>query len=312
MFFTPAANMSPAATPLSCFFVSLTVFDSSVISHNRVFESGVADPVDLDDCAATGTQGSVTLIWCWSQQAQKRLLSLLLSGLKTSVWEKMGASATVPVAEQAASSGDCSTVNLEVCNPSQDGTSFMPHQPAAAMQSPAQHAQQAVTSLVSRQPAVQDQAAASRAGRHLRKRKQPPSEEGQQRAAGSTSMAANAARGKTLGVNKEQAGLVPVSLHCKGHQQGSDLSGGQPEAPTNSKRRAAACHHVSTVPTSCLSSCTHCWHQRAMLQEGLNVGCYHVCMADPNDWLCVGHADVDFHRVQRETVTIHGHNSTCS
>lgn len=150
---------------------------------------------------------------------------------------RMAASSTVP--SQPASSGDCSVIKLEGCNPSQDGATCMSHQPAAAAQSPAQHAQQVVSSHSSQRPLVEHQAAAPPTTRQLRKRKQFATEEGQQRAEASTHAAVNAAVDGNLAAGGDQADPLPVLSHCKDKQAGSNALGGQTEGASKSKRRAA-------------------------------------------------------------------------
>ena len=131
------------------------------------------------------------------------------------------------VSAQAASSDDCSAVKLKSTDPAQDGGTSTPHQLAAAMQSPAQHAQQALITDTSQQLTLQHQAAAAPStSRHLRKRKQPSSEEEQQQhAAPSTSVPVNAAGEENVASKGEQDGLVPVLSRCKGKRKGSKAAG---------------------------------------------------------------------------------------
>ncbi|KAL3133710.1 hypothetical protein ABBQ32_008205 [Trebouxia sp. C0010 RCD-2024] len=146
----------------------------------------------------------------------------------------MAALSTVP--SQPASSGDCSAIKVEGCNLSQAGATCMRHQPAAAAQSPAQHAQQVVSSHSSQQPPVQHQAAAPPTSRQLRKRKQPIFE-GQQRALASTHAAVNAAVDRNVAATGDQSEPLSGLPHCKDKQPGSKPSGGQTEAASR-KRRA--------------------------------------------------------------------------
>lgn len=141
---------------------------------------------------------------------------------------------------QPASSDDCSAVKLKSAHPAQDGATSMPQPHAAAVRSPAQHTQQAVTSdSVQQQPTLLHETNAPSTTRQRRKRKQPPSEEEQQHAVPSTSTPNSADVAEDLAASAEQDGLRPATSPHKGKQNASQTSGGPTEAPPKKKGRAA-------------------------------------------------------------------------
>lgn len=138
---------------------------------------------------------------------------------------------------QAASSDDCSAVKLKSPSPAQDGATSMPQLHAAAVQSPAQHTQQAVTSdSVQQQPILSHEPAAPSTSRHRRKRKQPPSEEEQQHAVPSMSNPNKSDVAEELAASADQDGLPPALSPHKGKQQASQTP---KEALLKKKGRAA-------------------------------------------------------------------------
>ena len=135
---------------------------------------------------------------------------------------------------QVASSDDCSGIKLRSSDPAHDSATSASQQPAILMQCPAQQAQQAATSdNLLQHPPLQHQNAAPSTNRHLRKRKQLPSEDKQQHV-GPTTSTPNTAEHDFTG-KSELISLGADLSHRKGIQNRSKASGGLTEPPPKTR-----------------------------------------------------------------------------
>ena len=139
---------------------------------------------------------------------------------------------------QAASSDDCSAVNLHSSTLAQDGATSTHQQPGKAQQRTGQHAQQAVGSNSSQKLAPQQGSAADApvSGRPFRKRKQPLFKDEHAAASTSTSISMNS----NLPQTQEQKAQVPTGSQPKGKQTESNFSGQHSQASAGSKKSKAS------------------------------------------------------------------------